>query len=179
MNRYLYTALVVLTGVLVTAGQNAKVIRPDLEVAPNNYIARNTGNKVTIKGNVNALGLPLRRVLLGVGSGLDGFQSVAISGDGRIEVVSRAVPLRYEKILAHISPAQAADFLKSPACSHARRLRGSYTLEGIADGTQAFACLDGSSASSFTWMNNSFPEDFQELWTEARELAMGVTRGWT
>lgn len=179
MNRWLNHALGVLMAVQMTACESSKGIRPDLEAAPANYIVRNTGYRVTIKGKANGLAMPLRRVVLGVGSGMDGFQSIAISGDGRVEVVNRATPLRYEKISAYIPPAQAAVFLKSPACIHARRLHGSYSLEGIADGTQAFARLDTSVASSFTWMNNSYPEDFQELWTKARELAMGVTTGWT
>ncbi|MDB6137507.1 MAG: hypothetical protein JWO94_579 [Verrucomicrobiaceae bacterium] len=163
----------------MTACQSMKVIGPDLEVAPNNYIARNSGYRVTVKGKAKNMALPLRRVLLGVGSGMDGFQSIAICDDGRIEVVNRAAPLRYEKISVHIPSAQAAAFLKGPACSHARRLRGSYSLEGIADGGQAFARLETSGASTFTWMNNSYPGDFQELWAQARELVMSVTTGWT
>jgi hypothetical protein len=115
--------------------------------------------------------LTITRLVIGLGSGLNGFNSVELSSDGQVTVVLDDPILKHRYIKASsVHPLHGVTtLLRSQSVIDCLTLGSSYTT-GLNDGTQGFLCLEDEHGKAFTFCDNAFPPAFRVVWEKIGEF---------
>lgn len=111
----------------------------------------------------------IKRLSIGLGSGLHGFVSVELQADGRVTVVldDPSAAQRFIEVSSAIAAHEARDLLKSDSISACLTLGDQYST-GLHDGTQGFLFVQDQHGTAFTFYDNAFPSAFQKAWDEVK-----------
>lgn len=137
---------------------------------------RSVGTAPVYQGKLPAR---LERFVIGQGSGLMGFQSIALDSAGSLEVVWQSQDRKthqYLKSTTRLSPEVAAEWLSKPLLKRFLRMHAYYSA-GLNDGGQGFAMADaGGRVIVISHYDNAYPEPYPAAWTELRKLVYSVPR---
>jgi hypothetical protein len=117
------------------------------------------------------INLPPDRLVIGVGSGLMGFETAELCSNGHITVVmslSEEEPL-YAEASSDASISEVRALLNSRNALASQRLMKVYSND-VSDGTQAFLYMKSGSDHHYTWCSNVFPKPLQQVWEDIRAL---------